>query len=360
MQGIINDNALQKIDSWEADIFADYAGSDRKDGVISPTGKRYLIKYAETHTRKNDIDTSYVNNVLAEHLSSSILKIIGYPVHNTFLATRNGELVVGCENFTTDTVKLIEFGRFLRKHYDSGELGRVPDFKQIKNVLHNDPMLSPHEDELWQSYCERFVADAFTGNFDRHMGNFGYLVSREKKLEPAPVYDNGSTLFPALSEHGMCNEILNNNKEILKRTLLFPKAALTVNGQKVRYFDMLSSNYDLAMSIAVHKMIPVIKKKLPEIMSFIQAQPYLSDTRQQFYQTILQARFDFLLQPAYECSATRQYNQGAYERLASGINYTEEMFEREYHRLCKDADWQTKIQKISDMRKGLDGISILI
>lgn len=346
MQGITNSNLLQKIDSWESDIFADYAGSDRKDGVISPDGKRYLIKYAETHTRKNDIDTSYVNNVLAEHLSSSILQIIGYPVHHTFLATRNGELVVCCENFTTDNTKLIEFGRFLRKHYDSGELGRVPDYKQVKEVFHTDPMLSPHENELWQSYCERFVADAFTGNFDRHMGNFGYLVSKNKKLEPSPVYDNGSTLFPALSEHGMRDEILCDNKEILKRTMLFPKAALTLNGQKVRYYDMLSANFDTEMSAAVRKIVPVIEKKMPEILSFLQEQPYLSDTRKQFYQTILQARFDFLLKPAYECCVTQSYNQKAYERLVSGINYTEEMFEREYAALCQNAEWQEKIQRL--------------
>lgn len=330
MQGIMNVDTLQKIDSWESDIFADYAGSDRKDGVISPDGKKYLIKYAETHTRKNSMDTSYVNNVLAEHLSSSILRIIGYSVHNTFLATRNGELVVGCENFTTADDKLIEFGRFLRKHYDSGELGRVPDFQQIKEVFHQDVMLSPYENKLWQSYCERFIADAFTGNFDRHMGNFGYLVSRDKELVPSPIYDNGSTLFPALSETAMRNDILPDKKEILKRTMLFPKAALTVNGQKVRYYDMLSSNYDAEMTKAVCTIIPEIEKKMSEILSFVEEQPYLSDTRKQFYRTILQARFDYLLQPAYECCITGQYNQDAYVRLASGINYTEEMFEREY------------------------------
>ena len=62
MHGITNNHILKSIDSWKADIFADYAGSDRKDGVISPDGKRYLIKYAETHTRKNTIDTSYLTS----------------------------------------------------------------------------------------------------------------------------------------------------------------------------------------------------------------------------------------------------------------------------------------------------------
>lgn len=301
MQGIINSHLLQRVDSWELDIFADYAGSDRKDGLIGPGGKRFLIKYAETRTRKNSMDTSYVNNVLAEHLSSEILKIAGYTVHRTFLAVRNRELVVCCENFTDENRKLIKFGRFLRKHYDSGEIGRVPDLSQMKEVFHCDPMLAPHEDQLWKSYCERFVGDAFTGNFDRHMGNFGYLVSKDGTLIPSPIYDNGSTLFPALSEHSMKNEILSSKKELLKRTLLFPKAALTVKGEKVGYYDMLSSNYESEMSNAVRKIVPLIEERLPEIMAFIQEQSYLSDIRKEFYQTILSARFEFLLKPAYEC-----------------------------------------------------------
>lgn len=337
MHGMINSHTLQNIDTWEPDIFADYSGSDRKDGVISPDGKRYLIKYAESHTRKNDTDTSYVNHVLAEHLSSRILKIIGYPVHNTFLATRNDELVVCCENFTAEQEKLIEFECFLRKHYDSGELGRVPDYEQIKYVLHHDIMLSPYESELWQSYCERFVGDAFTGNFDRHMGNFGYLVSKVKKLAPSPIYDNGSTLFPALSEHGMKNEILPSQKEILKRTLLFPKAALIVNGTKVRYYDFLSSNYDIDMTMAVRKIVPVIEEKLPEVLNFIQNQPYLSDIRKQFYQVMLTARFQYLLLPVYECCISGQYDKSAYGRLASGVGYTEKMFDCEYEALYRQA-----------------------
>ena len=93
-QGNSYPTTLQNIDTWPSDRVAKYTGSDRKDGVISPDGHRYLIKYAQKHTGKDDMDTSDVNNVLSEYLSSHILGIIGYPVHHTFLATRNGELVV--------------------------------------------------------------------------------------------------------------------------------------------------------------------------------------------------------------------------------------------------------------------------
>ena len=168
-QGNSYPTTLQNIDTWPSDRVANYTGSDRKDGVISPDGHRYLIKYAQKHTGKDDMDTSDVNNVLSEYLSSHILGIIGYPVHHTFLATRNGELVVACENFIPKDQELIEFGTYMRKRYDSAEINRVPRYHQIKEILSTDPDLRMNPG-LWNDYCRRFVGDAFVGNFDRHMG----------------------------------------------------------------------------------------------------------------------------------------------------------------------------------------------
>lgn len=330
MRGVNDITILPNLDDWDTDIFADYSGSDRKDGLISPAGERYLIKFAEKHQRQNTMDTSYVNNVLSEYLSSHILGIIGYDVHKTFIGTRNEELVVACKNFTSENTKLIEFETYLRKHYDSGDVGRVPDMSQIQFVLTNDPILKPYDETLLQSYADRFVGDAFIGNFDRHMGNFGYLISRNGSVTPSPIYDNGSTLFPGLSEKGMREDVLPQPIEIAKRTLLFPKAALTVNKQKVCYYDMLASNYDTHMSKAVQKIVPVIRKKMPEIQAFIDSQDFLSDTRKTFYKTMLSARMDMILEPAYKQCYNKTYDKTAYERLQKGVNYTEEMFLRNY------------------------------
>lgn len=44
--GILYPTSLYNIDTWKSDRVARCSGSDRKDGVISPNGRRYLIKYA--------------------------------------------------------------------------------------------------------------------------------------------------------------------------------------------------------------------------------------------------------------------------------------------------------------------------
>lgn len=343
MQGIDNiylkTHELPGIDHWEADIMADYGGSDRKEGLISPDGTRHLVKYAEAHTRANGMDTSYVNNVLSEYISSHIFRIIGFPVHDTFIATRNHDLLVGCRNFVGDNEKLIEFGRYMRKYYDSNEIARIPDIRQIKTVLNTDPLLKPNADLFYKSYWERFIGDALVGNFDRHMGNWGYIVSQDtKSATESPIYDNGSTLYPALSEQGM-KEVLSSPKEIAKRTLLFPKAALMINNKKVSYLDILSSNYDRTISDAVRNTVPKIRKAMPDILAFIQSIEFISATRKRFYSTMLDTRMKLILQPAYERCAAREYDRIAYQRVDTGTEYNEQTFENQWkiHQTALDA-----------------------
>lgn len=180
------------------------------------------------------------------------------------------------------------------------------------------------------------------GNFDRHMGNWGYLVSRTGPVRPSPIYDNGSTLFPALSEYAMKTDILPNRKEILKRTLLFPKAALIIHGQKVSYYDMFCSDFEPQITKAVLDIVPVIKERLPEINRFIDEQEFLSDVRKTFYKTMLAARYYFLLEPAWEICAERKFSRSAGERLEKGISYTEEAFERDYQGIQNSERWKIR------------------
>ncbi len=322
---------LPSLDDWERDSFADYDGSDRKDGLISPDGQRYLIKYSERHTRITDLDTSYVNNAVSEYVSSHILSIVGFSVHDTFLATKNQELLIACKNFCSESSKLIEFGRYLRKHYDSADVGRLPTLSQLNFILSSDEDLSPHEEEFQLIYWERFIGDALVGNFDRHMGNWGYMVSKNG-VSTAPIYDNGSTLFPALSEKGM-NEILQSEKELMKRVYLFPKAALLINGQKASYADLLMSGYNEYLSKAVLQTVPRIESKMPDVITFINEQDCLSDVRKSFYSTIVQKRFELLLKPSLEICRNRQFDLKALQRLENGISYREEDFETDWESL---------------------------
>lgn len=344
MKGVKSFENLPQLDDWTTDFFSAYSGTDRKEGVISPDGKRYMLKYAESHNRVNDLDTSYINNVVSEYVSSHIIDALGFDTHNTMLAIRNGELVVACENFVSANEKLIEFGVLMRKHYDSGEVGRVPDLSQVYNILKNDVMCQSHTKLFLQSYFETMVLDALTGNFDRHMGNWGYIVNEKQQVFVSPIYDNGSTLFPALSEHAMSGL---THADYLERTILFPKIALTVNEHdtnrqhrvKVAYSDMFFSGYDENLNQCILRVVPIIRDNFTDAMQWLDKDKFLSDTRKSFYKTILEYRMKYLLEKAYDICKSREYHMDAYERIEGHINYTKEMFLTDY----KDELWQEEI-----------------
>ena len=75
-------------------------------------------------------------------------------------------------------------------------------------------------DELRQFFWDIFITDAFLGNFDRHNGNWGFLVDEEKQqAELAPVYDCGSCLYPQLDLERM-KTVLQDEAGIDQRSIL--------------------------------------------------------------------------------------------------------------------------------------------
>lgn len=337
MKGINELSNLINIDGWEVDFLSNYGGSDRKEGVISPEGKKYMIKYSEKHQRLNNLDTSYVNNVVSEYVSSHIAKELGYDVHNTFLATKNNELVVACENFVPDDMKMIEFGILLRKVFDSGEIGRVPDLRQIYYIYDNDLLLREHKDEIMDAYFEEMILDALTGNFDRHMGNWGYIISKNGFERVAPIYDNGSTLFPALNENAM-KELLDDKKELMKRVLLFPKIALSIDEYvkdktKISYRDLFSSGYDQRLNECIVRCVPHIKNNIGKVYDWINNDEYLTDIRKQFYCKIIEMRYEYILLYSYDKCLHKDYNTEAKNRIEKKLSYTEKEFEEDFAKL---------------------------
>ena len=318
---------LPSFDAWRPDPRANYGGSDRKDGLLGPDGSRYMVKFSEKQAPRNDLATSYVNNVVSEYVCSHVFGLMGYPVHETELGTLNGEVVVACKNFVQPGTELIEFEKFLRKHYDSGDIGRIPNIKQVYDVLETDRILSPQADQFKASFWDRFVGDALVGNFDRHKGNFGYLVGSDGSVAASPIYDNGSTLFPNLAESGM-ETVIQDPKEIMQRIKLFPKAALELQpGMKVDYYEMMASGLYNDLTAAVVRTVPRIRESMPAVMDFINGCDFLSDTRKDFYSVMLAERMHFILEPAFDKCVTRHFDLGARKRVEEGAEFGKEDFE---------------------------------
>ena len=300
----------------QEDYISTYSGSDRKVAVIYK-GERYMLKFAEKRSRVNDFDTSNVNNIVSEHIACQIAKTIGFDVQETVMGLYHDELVVGCKNFLRKNEILHEFSWYLHKEYDSADLGRVPKLEQIEYVMENDSQLSSITDEAKMVYWEMFVLDALIGNFDRHSGNWGYVVNVDTgAIRPSPVYDCGSSLFPALSEHGM-KEVLNSEEEIEKRIYVFPTAALSVGDiKKVPYYEMLSSGYNEDCTDALLDIW--IRIDVKKIVTLISEMDFLSDIRKDFYITMLLNRKEKIIDKAYYDLCGDTFNLDAFNFIKTG------------------------------------------
>src|SRR5574344_63516 len=89
---------------------------------------------------------------------------------------------------------------------------------------------------FWRMY----IVDAFIGNFDRHGANWGFLKCNNQ-YRLAPVFDNGSCLYPQLIDEGDMKAIINSEDETDKRIYKFPTSQIKLNGEKSSYYDVIHS-----------------------------------------------------------------------------------------------------------------------
>lgn len=143
-----------------------------------------------------------------------------------------------------------------------------------------------------------FISDSLIGNFDRHNGNWGFLINEYlKKVEIAPIYDCASCLYPQLTDERI-EEIINDEKEIDARIYNFPNSALKINDKKINYFDYITSIENEDCNQAVLRIYPKIN--LEKIFVIIDNTPSISNIRKEFYKKIIKLRYEKIIKIAYD------------------------------------------------------------
>ena len=104
------------------------------------------------------------------------------------------------------------------------------------------------------------------------------------------IYDISDDAIPA---------VINDEAEINKRINIFPKAALEFdNGEKVSYKEYINSLSNPDCTDALLRVYPKIN--IRKINEFINNMDEISDIRKEFYNIMLQKRYELILTPAYE------------------------------------------------------------
>ena len=236
---------------------------------------------------------------ISEDISCKIIKSIGINVQETLLGTYKinniEKIVVACKDFTLVGTILKQFAELKNSQIETSKNGYGTELTEVMQTI--DEQLIYDVKELKEFFWDMFIADSLIGNFDRHNGNWGFLINENlKKIEIAPIYDCASCLYPQLTDDRI-QEIMNDEEEIKARIYVFPTSALKINDKKINYFDFISSVKNNDCNKAVLRIFPKID--IDVINAIIDNTPYISDIRKEFYKKMIRLRYELIIKSSY-------------------------------------------------------------
>lgn len=269
-----------------------YNGANGKKIAVMYQGETWILKFPpNVHSRPND--QSYSNSCISEHLGSTIFRMLGVPAQETLLGTHvNGrtKVVCACKDFTTLGVRLFDFCSIKNTVIDSETGGTGTELEDVLTTIEQQTFIDPVV--VLERFWQMFVIDALLGNFDRHNGNWGFLVDESTGQSAlAPVFDCGSCLLPQ-ADDSIMQRCLADEREMNARIYTFPASMLKIHDRKINYYDFLHGSHPQGLDNALEQLIPQIHKI--DFENLVKDIPYISELQQQFYIEYLNRRREVL------------------------------------------------------------------
>lgn len=264
------------------------AGAEQKC-EISIDGFRYIMKY-----QKNS-EVGLIYNHVSEYLGSHVFTLLGIPVQETYLGTYQGRNVVLMKHFCHPGERLVPFNDVGESTLEQDKELYQYNYDDIEQML-RDNTKNTDAAETIHRFWDMFIVDALNGNFDRHGGNWGF-IRKEDRYRIAPVYDNGSSMYPRLNTDEALLEVLHSTEEIHRRIYTFPTSHIQLDGKKSSYYDVIFSLRFKECNDALLRIVPRID--LTKINTLIESIEGISDTRKRFYKTMYEQRYSKILLTSY-------------------------------------------------------------
>lgn len=266
-----------------------YSGAEKKIG-ISINDEDYLVKF-QKHTR-----FGIRNNHISEYIGCKVFDSLGINVQEVYLGTYKTEEVVVIKDFVQPNQNFVSFN-------DVGESSIEEDMDKFKysydgitEILKaNNKLENPKETIMM--FWKLYVVDALLGNFDRHGGNWGF-IKEDNKYTLAPVFDNGSCLYPNLTDESEMINIIENHNETNKRIYQFPTSQILLEGKKSSYYEVINSLLYQECNEALIKVYNAYDNE--KIFRIIDNTKFISDTQKKFYKHMIQERFNKIIKLSYE------------------------------------------------------------
>jgi len=284
-----------------------YAGANGSKISVLLDGEQYMLKFPAIPSINREI--SYTNGCISEYLGSQIFNLVGISSQETILGTftknNKKKIVVECKDFTTSETILQDFASLKNTIIDSEHNGYGTEITDILQAIDEQQAIDSYE--LKKHFWNMFIVDAFIGNWDRHNGNWGFLYNtRTDEMKIAPIYDCGSCLFPQADSEIM-QLTLDNKEERDIRIFKIPTSGIKQKGQKINYYDFISSLEYSDCNDALKRMLPKID--MNKINSLINNTPYITDLQKTFYITMLRERKEKILDKSLQILKKREQNK---------------------------------------------------
>ena len=283
----------------QIDSFRAYDGANGSKICVLYQGERYMIKFPSY--AKHNPQMHYSNGCINEYLASTIYQSLGIETQETCLGIYEGKEVVACKDFCATGERILNFGMMKNQCIDSIHGGYGTELESVLIAIDMQQIYDPIA--LRKRFWKMFAADALLGNFDRHNGNWGVIVNENTmEVRMAPVYDNGSCLYPQLTDEQM-KAIMKDPKEIENRIYVFPNSALKEQDRKINYFSFLSTTKN---KDCIEALRYVQQHYNEEKIKNILAKAPISNVKKEFYLLIIKERKNKIIDKALELQIERK------------------------------------------------------
>lgn len=265
-----------------------YNGANGKKIAVSYKDEVWILKFPND-VRERPNEQSYSNSSFSEYVGCTIYNLLGIPVQETKLGTFvNGrtKVVCACKDFTKPGLRLFDFCSIKNTVLESGSGGTGTELNDVLEAIDQQQFMDSFM--VRRRFWQMFVVDALLGNFDRHNGNWGFLVDEntgDAKL--APVFDCGSCLLSQADDNIM-QKCLDNQDEMLARVYSFPSSMLKIDGRKIHYYDFLKAYREEDFTIVLNELTPKIMEL--DFDGIISDTPYMAELHREFLLRYLNVR----------------------------------------------------------------------
>lgn len=271
-----------------------YTGAERKTG-IRLENEDYIVKFPK------NCPTGPTLSHISEYLGCHIFAATGMQTQETWLGTYQGEEVVVMKDFTSATDIFVPFHDVGDSSLDIKREKLSYSYSDIMAQLEANRKLTA-VGETVSAFWDMYILDAYIGNFDRHGSNWRFLKNNNQ-YRLAPVFDNGSCLFPRLASDDQCQKVLQSGDEMRKRIYQFPTSHIQLNGRKSSYYEVISSHQFPACDKALKRIGE--RLNLETVYELIQGVETMSGKRKEFLICMLQMRYDILIRQPLESPANK-------------------------------------------------------